>query len=682
MRIAFLVRDLCHMGGVVTATQNLAGALAEKHQVEIVALRKVRDESYFPLDGRVRVRALTDLRRHSASYDGDDPLAHEFPARYPYPKAEEKPVVSRLAEKRLLTYLDNTDADVVVSSNPRITVLLAAARGRYVKIAQEHSMPGIYEEEVQGLLFGEAYRGLDAITVLSPEEQDNLGRLVPNVRDRISVMPNCIPDPGGRVSDGTGKVVVTAGVLKPHKNFHGLVDAFATVAERHPDWRLRIYGSGVEEAALRRRIHERNLYDHVHLMGPAFPVTAEFAKGSIFVLPSLREPFGNVTVEAMTRGLPVVSMDCDHGPRNILTPGTDGLLVPLDDTEAMAAAINELIEDEGLRVKMGREARRTAERFAPGPSAERFEAIVAKALSRSDVVRGLPGTADCAVLADGDVQVELVPREAGDELPAGLRLVCRDVRGTKEPVHVPFVHGTARIPRRGCLGDGVWELGLVSDEGYEKALRVGHCDVTELVSPCHEPGVEGLELLLPFRERTTGHLRVRSRVRKRHSEVTGLQVGPDSVHVEADSWSGEEIVVGAEVAAVNRKDKKRVLLFPVTWAEGTRFGCEITLDSLTAEHRHEEEIWDLWLRPADGGKVRMSKLATDVLEPSKVFRYPRPVRERAGGEGSRPAKGGATRAAWWSRRGDRDPQPPAPSRVEIRPYFTTAAQLAFKTVTL
>ncbi|GAA1429687.1 hypothetical protein GCM10009601_45620 [Streptomyces thermospinosisporus] len=104
------------------------------------------------------------------------------------------------------------------------------------------------------------------------------------------------------------------------------------MAARHPDWRLRIYGSDPEEPALRRRIQERGLYNHVHLMGTAFPVTAEFAKGSVFVLPSLREPFGNVTVEAMTRRLPVVAMDCDHGPRNILTHGEDGLLIPPGDT--------------------------------------------------------------------------------------------------------------------------------------------------------------------------------------------------------------------------------------------------------------------------------------------------------------------------------------------------------------
>lgn len=681
MRIAFLVRDLCHMGGVVTATQNLAGALADKHQVEIVALRKIRDESFFPLDDRVRVRALTDLRKHSAAYDGDDPLAHEFPARYPYPKNERKPVVSRLAEKRLLTYLDSTDADVVVSSNPRITVLLAAAPGRYLKVAQEHSMPGIYEEGLRRMLFEDAYRRLDAITVLTPEERENLGRLVPGVRDRISVLPNCIPDPGGRTSDGSSKVVVTAGVFKEHKNFHGLIDAFATVVERHPDWQLRIYGSGPEEAALRSRIHDKGLYNHVHLMGPAFPVTAEFAKGSIFVLPSLREPFGNVTVEAMTRGLPVVAMDCNHGPRNILTHGTDGLLVPLGDTAAMAAAINELIEDEGRRLAMGRQALRTAERFAPGPSAERFEAIAARARARFEVVRELPGTADCTVLADGDVEVALVPCGTRERVPAGLRLVCRDVRGAKEPVQMPFAHGTARIPRHGSLADGVWELGVVSEEGYEKSLCMGLCDTTVLASPAHEPGTQGLETLLPFKERTTGRLRVRSRVRERHLEVTGVRVGPDRVHIEADSWNGAEIVVGAEVAAVNRKDKERVLRFPVAWTEGARFGCEVPLDTLVAEHRHEEEVWDLWLWPADGDKVRMSKFVTDVLEPFKVFRYPRPVRKRAVNGSGASGRGGAARVARRLLRGKRVPQSSF-ARVEIRPYFTTAAQLAFKTVTL
>lgn len=95
VKIAFLVRDLCHMGGVVSATQNLAGALAERHEVEIVALRKVRDESYFPLDPRVKVRALTDMRPHSPVSDVDNPLSDKFPLIYPLNAGAKTPVVSR-----------------------------------------------------------------------------------------------------------------------------------------------------------------------------------------------------------------------------------------------------------------------------------------------------------------------------------------------------------------------------------------------------------------------------------------------------------------------------------------------------------------------------------------------------------------------------------------------------------
>lgn len=674
MKIAFLVRDLCHMGGVVSATQNLAGALADRHEVEIVALRKVRDRSHFALDSRVSVRALTDLRTHSPRYDGDDPLAHEFPVRYPYPETEKKPVVSRLAEKRLFTYLADTDADVVVSSNPRITTLLATAPGGYLKVAQEHSMPEIYEAPLQQVLFKESYQRLDAITVLSPEERERLGGLVPDVRDRIHVMPNCIPDPGGRQSDGRNKVVVTAGVFKPHKNFHGLIDAFATVVARHPDWQLRIYGSGPEEAAMRRGIQEKELYNHVHLMGPAFPVTAEFAKGSVFVLPSLREPFGNVTVEAMTRGLPVVSMDCDHGPRNILTHGTDGLLVPPGDTEAMAASIIELIEDDDRRVRMGRQARLTSERFGPGPSAERFEAILAEAAA----VRDLPGTADCTVLADGDMQVNLRPRDGADGVvPDGLSLLCRDVRGKEKPVTLPFAGGTAIVPRRHTLSEGTWELVVASAEGHERPLQAEHCDAGNLVAPGWETGTGALEVLLPYKEED-GRLRVRSRVRAAHAEVRLLETREHDVLLEGEFWGGGAVTANDVVMAVNRTDRQRMLSFPVVWAEGTRFRCEIPLDVLVAAHGDEDEVWDVWLRPAGGGQARIGKLVTDILEPQNVFRYPRPVRER-----HRPAVvSPAPRPGRRFLRGERAAKSvAAPAKVEIRPYYTTGAQLAFKTVT-
>lgn len=672
------------MGGVVSATQNLAGALAERHEVEIVALRKVRDESYFPLDPRVSVRVMTDLRPHSPVSDVDDPLVDKFPLAYPLNTGAKKPVVSRLAELRLLRYLAATDADVVVSSSPRNTIMLAQAPGNYLRVTQEHSMPSIYATDIKERLFP-AYRALDMLTALTPEEAESIGRQVPGVRDRLAVMPNCVPATPVR-SKGTNKVVISAGHLTDNKNHALLVDAFARVHAQAPDWTLRIYGTGAEKARLRARIEELGLSNSILLMGPAAPVTPEFGKGSLFVLPSKREAFGNVIVEAMAAGLPVVSTDADHGPRNILTHGEDGLIVPRGDVDAMAGAILQLVQDDALRRKMSQNAVRNAERFHETASRERFEAVLEQAFAR----RALPRHATARVDDRGSVHIGVSPLP---EAARGAEVVLRkEGKQAEERRFALSDDGEAFIPWDCGLPHGTWDLFLAAPSGAEVSLSTdGYgCDTRDLLA-VELPRTHGpaLALLLPHRH-DDGRLRLRSALREVHAEVGSVQVDERTIRLRADLW-GAALGQGAVVEAVHRRDKKRLLTFPVQDAGDGTIATEIDCEALAREYTGKEDnevIWDFWVRPEAGApRAALAKLASDVLKPIDVFTFPRPGLPT----GSTAAKGGPAvqpslmgRAVRKARRTLHVTTPSAAKartvQTELRPYFTALCQFAVKTV--
>ena len=81
-------------------------------------------------------------------------------------------------------------------------------------------------------------------------------------------------------------------------------------------------------------------------------------------------------LEALTKGVPVVSFDCPNGPGEILTHGHDGLLVPRKDVGALAASISKLIQDQPLRHRMGEHALLTARRYDPAAIRHKWDALL------------------------------------------------------------------------------------------------------------------------------------------------------------------------------------------------------------------------------------------------------------------------------------------------------------------
>ncbi|NML54451.1 glycosyltransferase family 4 protein [Streptomyces sp. R302] len=378
MRISFLLHNGYHYGGTIRTTFTLAEQLAERHEVEIVSVFRHRDRPRLGLPSGVTLRHLVDLREDSPDYDGDHPDAHR-PARV-FPRGDGRwKQYSALTDARIGDLLRGVAADVLVGTRPGLNVQLVRQAGPGpVLVAQEHLVLDGHSRRLRHDIAHE-YALLDLVTTVTEADARSYRRLGLPGSVRVESVPNGVPAPAVPPADPSSRVVVAAGRLTRVKRFDVLVDAFAELAGDHPDWNLRIYGSGDAaqdlRAPLTRQIEALGLGGRVRLMGQVHPMEPEWAKGSIAAVTSEREAFGMTIVEAMRCGLPVVAADCPHGPREIVEDGVDGRLVPVGDHRAVARALGELMADEERRAKAGRAALAAAERFDPARIAARHEQL-------------------------------------------------------------------------------------------------------------------------------------------------------------------------------------------------------------------------------------------------------------------------------------------------------------------
>lgn len=277
----------------------------------------------------------------------------------------------------------------------KLTALFRAARpGGVVIVTQVWAMEWVAQADTSGLTvigmshesyeYSRAssrfhrvrkhYKDVDRMLALTREDADLwIGQGLNNA----SFMPNPLPFMPEVPSPRTEKVVVSIGRLHDQKGIDMLLDTWAEVAPRRPDWTLRIYGSGEDEETLKEQCTALGLDNSVEWMGRTSDVPGALRGGSVFVQSSRGEGFPLALMEAMATGVPCAAFDCAPGVHEIVRDGEDGLLAALGNTGELARRLDMLMSDKELRDRMGEAARVNIQRYTTDEIVRRWEELYA-----------------------------------------------------------------------------------------------------------------------------------------------------------------------------------------------------------------------------------------------------------------------------------------------------------------
>ena len=308
---------------------------------------------------------------------------------------------------KLIAYFRKNRPDVFVSAFPHINTISMMAKiisGVKTKvILTEHNHFSLLAANARGIcrrFFGLhilpyamriLYPLADAIICVSHGVAESILDVV-KVKNKITVIYNPVvseevialsqkPVRHPWFLDQGAPIILSAGRLVTQKDYPTLLSAFALVVQELPA-RLVILGEGPEQKELEKIAHALGVHQHVAFLGLQKNPFNYMKMASVFVLSSLHEGFGNVIVEAMALGVPVISTDCKSGPSEIIENDKNGMLVPVRNSSALADTILKLLEDPPLRQRLSLAGMQRSRDFLAKASMKQYEKVFLKVLEK------------------------------------------------------------------------------------------------------------------------------------------------------------------------------------------------------------------------------------------------------------------------------------------------------------
>ena len=355
--IAFYIGGLC-IGGAERVICNLAEYFySEGYRVTMVT--KVRDEKEYDLNPRIR-RIIADITPEEETGSRiHNLLARINKLRRIWKEVKPDVIVSFIRKNNLMA---------IASAVPLGIPVVVSVRS-----APERELKGFGFKTISFLLF----RMAAGVVLQTREAYDFFPGYI---RAKAVVLPNSINPEflkaseeldtqggGSSTSSAREKKIIAVGRIDDNKNQKLLVDAYARIAMQYPDWSLELVGDGSGKKSLEEYVRTLPCKDRISFTGAVDDVAKRMSTASIFVLPSKIEGMPNALIEAMVMGMACISTDCPcGGPRDLIAADeSNGILVPLDNVDAMDMALKRLITNDTLRESIGDNAKKVKKNLHP-----------------------------------------------------------------------------------------------------------------------------------------------------------------------------------------------------------------------------------------------------------------------------------------------------------------------------
>jgi len=353
MKILYCIPHLHNAGGMQRILTEKANYFADfkGYEVTIVTTDQMGHPNHFELSSKVNLIHL------DIDFDGH------------FDSAFLKKVIQHVRKIRkykieLSKIINELSIEICISLCGKEVNFLYQIKGRSKKIVELHFSSNFKKQFIKanytGILwtvlsqvldfaFKRAISKFDKVVVLTSQDYESLNNRCKNLI-KINNFSSFTPSIFGKL---VNKKVISIGKFNSQKGFDLLIDAWEIVSKSHSDWVLEIYGEGEWDLLLKNKILEKGLTNQIFLRGVISDVQNAYCESSIYVMSSRFEGLPMVLIEAISCGIPVVSFDCESGPREILEDGCSGFLVEPSNIEALASKIIFLIENPTIRYEMG-----------------------------------------------------------------------------------------------------------------------------------------------------------------------------------------------------------------------------------------------------------------------------------------------------------------------------------------